>query len=177
MRLLEHFPSVAQPSLLFKTPLRLSQQDSGFTCRFRGRRLDPWSRKIPCAAEQLNPFTTTIEPGLQSPCTPTTESHAPYSLCSAAREATTAGSLSTVARGRPRLSTPESLRGAVKSQRSRSGKKTLHHQDLLPQSVQLSLWKNLLLRKVRNGGKCMGKSGGPSWVSGSPLREICGILD
>ena len=35
---------------------------------------DPWSRRIPCAAEQLSPRTTSLEPVLQSPGAPAMES-------------------------------------------------------------------------------------------------------
>ena len=36
-------------------------------------RFDPWSRKIPHAAEQLSPFPTTIEPVLSGPGAATAE--------------------------------------------------------------------------------------------------------
>ena len=38
---------------------------------------EPWSGKIPHAAEQLSPCATTTEPGLQSPRATTTEASAP----------------------------------------------------------------------------------------------------
>ena len=41
-------------------------------CQCRGHRFDPWSRKIPHAAEQLSPRATTTEPACHnywSPCT------------------------------------------------------------------------------------------------------------
>ena len=42
-----------------------------------GDRFEPWSGKIPHAAEQLSPCATTTEPALQSPRATTTEAHAP----------------------------------------------------------------------------------------------------
>ena len=41
-------------------PWLLSGKES--SCQCRTRRFDPWSRKIPCTTEQLNPCVTTIEP-------------------------------------------------------------------------------------------------------------------
>ena len=75
----------------------LSGQESPHQC---GRlELDPWSRKIPHAVQQLSPLAVTIVPVLQSLGTPTAEptchhcwSLVPLSLCSTTREAT-AGSL------------------------------------------------------------------------------------
>ena len=70
------------------------------TCQCRRHGFDPWSRKIPHAAEQLGPGTTTIEPGPQTLGATTTESLATttslavttaacvlQSPCSATREA------------------------------------------------------------------------------------------
>ena len=39
----------------------------------RGHGFEPWSKKIPHAAEQLSPDTTTTEPALWSPQATTTE--------------------------------------------------------------------------------------------------------
>ena len=53
-------------------PLWLSGKE--FTCQFRRHRFDPWAGKIPGAAEQLSPgTTTTCKPELQSLETATTE--------------------------------------------------------------------------------------------------------
>ena len=41
--------------------------------KFRGHGFEPWSGKIPHAAEQLSPCTTTTEPALYSPWATTTE--------------------------------------------------------------------------------------------------------
>ena len=43
-------------------PWWLNDNESACQCRRSG--FDPWSRKIPHAAEQLNPGATTIEPVL-----------------------------------------------------------------------------------------------------------------
>ena len=55
-------------------PWWLSGKES--SCRWR-HEFDPWSRKIPYAAEQLSLCTTTIEPALWSPGTANTEAHMP----------------------------------------------------------------------------------------------------
>jgi hypothetical protein len=39
-----------------------------FACQCRGRGLDPWSRKIPQASEQLSPCTTTSEARVPRAC-------------------------------------------------------------------------------------------------------------
>ena len=62
-------------------------------CQCRGHEFNPWSRKIPHAAEQL------------SLCAPTTAAHKPKSPCSATREVTTMRSPRTTAREQPLLST------------------------------------------------------------------------
>ena len=57
-------------------------------CQCRRCRFNPWSRKIPRAAEKLSPSTTTMEPGLWSPETTTAKALVPQSLCSTIRGAT-----------------------------------------------------------------------------------------
>ena len=64
----------------------------------RGQRFDFWSRRIPRAAGQLSPCTTTTEPVLWSPRATITEAHRPQSLCSTIREATAVKSPRTAAR-------------------------------------------------------------------------------
>ena len=56
------------------------------TCQWRRRRFDPWSGRIPHAAEQLNPCPTTIEPVLLSPCSATGEAAAMRSPRTTTRE-------------------------------------------------------------------------------------------
>jgi len=53
------------------------------TCQCRAHRFDPWSRKIPPAAEQLSPCARTTDPGLESPEAPSTEPmcHNDWSAC------------------------------------------------------------------------------------------------
>jgi len=46
-------------------------------CQCRRRMLNPWSRRIPHAVEQLSPCAATIEPVLQSLGTATTEATLP----------------------------------------------------------------------------------------------------
>ena len=46
----------------------------------QGHRFEPWSRKIPHAAEQLGLCATTTEPVLYSPCATTTEVCVPQLL-------------------------------------------------------------------------------------------------
>ena len=79
-------------------PCWLSGKES--TCQCRRHRFNPWSRKIPHAAEQLSPCTTTTEPGCRtwelqplSPRVTTTESRVPWSPCSTTRKATAVRSL------------------------------------------------------------------------------------
>ena len=68
-----------------------------------------WSGKIPHAAEQLSPRTTTIEPVLRnpllSPCTTAVEACVPQSLCSARRETTAERSRCTTATEQPSSAT------------------------------------------------------------------------
>ena len=45
-----------------------------------------WSGKVPRAAGQLNPSTTTTEPGLWNPCSSTREATAVRNLCTITRE-------------------------------------------------------------------------------------------
>ena len=61
----EHAPYCSLPYLVIKTrkqgrPWWCSGWES--TCQCRGHEFDPWSGKIPHAAEQLSPCTTTTEP-------------------------------------------------------------------------------------------------------------------
>ena len=51
---------------------------SAWQCK--GHRFKPWSRRIPHAAEQLSPCTTTTEPALQSSRATTTEVRVPQLL-------------------------------------------------------------------------------------------------
>ena len=81
-----------------------------FTCRCRRHGFNPWSRKLPHAAEQLCLCTSTIEPVLQSPeATSTEPTHRSYwsphtwSLCTPTREATAMRSPCIAARGKPLL--------------------------------------------------------------------------
>ena len=60
-----------------------------YVCQCRRCRFNPWSRKIPHAAEQLSPSATTTEPGLWSPETTTAKALVPQSLRSTIRGATT----------------------------------------------------------------------------------------
>ena len=53
-------------------PWRLSGKESACQCRRHG--FDPWSGRIPHAAEQLSPCTTATEPVVYSPGAVTTES-------------------------------------------------------------------------------------------------------
>ena len=62
---------------------------------------DPWSGKIPLAAEQLNLCSRAWEPQLPSPRAAATGAHSPSSLCSSAREATTMRSPHTATRETP----------------------------------------------------------------------------
>ena len=66
-----------------RSPWWLSVQESTCQCRRHPDQEtpDPWSRKIPHAADQLSSWATTIESVLQSQGTKTTEAHASYSLC------------------------------------------------------------------------------------------------
>ena len=59
----------------FGLPWWRSGQESA--CQCRGHGFEPWSRKIPRAAEQLSPCTTTTEPELWSPRATTTEARVP----------------------------------------------------------------------------------------------------
>ena len=52
-------------------PWCLSGRESA--CQYKRRGLDPWSGKVPHAAEQLSPCATAIEPLLWSPRTATPE--------------------------------------------------------------------------------------------------------
>ena len=61
-----------------------------YACRCRGHGFEPWSGKIPHAAEQLGPWATTTEP-------------AHLSLCSATGEATIVRGPRTVMKSGPRL--------------------------------------------------------------------------
>ena len=83
--------------LLEKKP-QLKHKDRGFpggsvgeesACQCRRLRFNPWSGKIPHAAERLNPWATNTEPVSQSPGAAATEARVPESLCSSTREATT----------------------------------------------------------------------------------------
>ena len=53
---------------------RLNGKESACQCRRCG--LDPWSRKLPCAMEQLSPCATSTEPVLSSPGAAATEAWA-----------------------------------------------------------------------------------------------------
>ena len=66
------------------------------TCRCRGHGFNPWSGKIPHAAEQLNPCATTTEPVCHNYWSPRAEGP-----CST-REATAVRSLHTPMRSNPR---------------------------------------------------------------------------
>ena len=75
-------------------PWWLSGKESA--CQNKRHGFDPWSRKIPHAAEQLSLCFTTIEPVLWSPGATATElvcgnygNPCALELCSIAREATT----------------------------------------------------------------------------------------
>ena len=59
-------------------------------CQCRGHGFEPWSRKIPHAAEQLGPWATTTEPARLEPVLPT-------------REATTVRGPRTAMKSGPRL--------------------------------------------------------------------------
>ena len=113
------FPTLTvNPCSSYKTRLRnypgrprwLSDGESA--CQSRGRRFDPWSRRIPHASEQLSPCATALEPLLWSPGAATTESsccacwslHAPEPVVYN-KGAATVGSLHTTARERPPLAT------------------------------------------------------------------------
>ena len=71
-------------------------------CQCRRQRFNPWSGKIPDAAEQLSLCTTTIETVLWSLGATTTEARTPQSSCSATREATTVRSLHSARKSGPR---------------------------------------------------------------------------
>ena len=82
-------------------------KESAGQCRWHG--LNPWSTKIPHAAEQLSPCSRAHELQLLSP--------RPYSLCSTRREAIAARSLCTPTREQlPPTTTRESPRTAMKTQ-------------------------------------------------------------
>ena len=65
-----------------------------FACQCRRHRFNPWSRKIPHAAEQLSSCTTTTELTchhywilcIESPCSATREATSVRSLCTTTRE-------------------------------------------------------------------------------------------
>ena len=77
-------------------------------CQCRGHGFELWSGKIPLAAEQLSPCTTTTEPVLWSPWATTAEptchnywSLCAWSPCSTTREATAMRSPRTTTKSRP----------------------------------------------------------------------------
>ena len=74
------------------------------TCQCRRHGFNPWSGKIPHAAEQLSSCATATEPVLQSPGAAPTEAHVPQSPCST-REATAMKSLRTATGDEPPLAT------------------------------------------------------------------------
>ena len=65
----------------------------------------PWSGKIPHAARQLSPCTTTTDPVLYSPGATSAEAQTFKSLCSATREAAAMRSWCTATREEPPLTT------------------------------------------------------------------------
>ena len=74
-------------------PWWLRGKESAYQCR--RHRFNPWYRKIPHAAKQLNPWATTTEPVLWSPWdallsqrVTTMEARVPWSPCSSTRKAT-----------------------------------------------------------------------------------------
>ena len=77
-------------------------------CQYRGHEFEPWSGKIPHAAEQLGPCATTTEPVLYSPwATPTEPARCNYwssracSPCSVTRKATAVRGPRTAMKGGP----------------------------------------------------------------------------
>ena len=95
-------------------------------CQCRGHGFEPWSRKIPHAAEQLGPCTITTEPVLWSPRATTTEpvchnhwSPCALSPCSTTREATAMrGPRSAMKSGPCSPQLEKSLHAATKTQHS-----------------------------------------------------------
>ena len=75
-------------------------------CQCRRHGFDPWSGKIPQAAEQLSLCATTTEPVHQSPAAAATEACAPGSPCSAAGEAPAMRRPCTAASEQPRCPQP-----------------------------------------------------------------------
>ena len=67
------------PSFLFLNVLSTSLVAQWLRIRLpmQGHGFEPWSGKIPHAAEQLSPCATTTEPALQSPRATTTEARTP----------------------------------------------------------------------------------------------------
>ena len=87
-------------------------------CQCRGHGFDPWSGKIPQAAEQLSPWATTTEPTCHnywSPCA--------YSPCSATREATAMRSLHAATKSSPHL--PQLEKGRTQQWRPNAAKKKI----------------------------------------------------
>ena len=88
-------------------------------CQCRGHAFEPWSGRIPHAAEQLSTCTTAAEPALWSPRATTTEAHTPRARAPQ-REATAMRSPCTAMRRVPRL--PQLERAHAQQQGPNSAK-------------------------------------------------------
>ena len=81
---MKSYCSLSWPKSLFKVFIwGLPWWSSGWesACHCRGHGLDPWSGKMSCALEQLNPCTITIEPVLLESGAATREANVVRSLC------------------------------------------------------------------------------------------------
>ena len=99
--------------MLFRSRASLVAQWSAWQCRGHG--FNPWSGKIPHAAEQLSPCTTTTETALWKPRATTTE---PRATTTEARVL--------------RLLKPECLEPVLHNKRSHRNEKPPHHNEEWP---------------------------------------------
>ena len=97
----------------FKISMGLPSWCSGWesACRCRGHGFEPWSGRIPHAAEQLGPCATATEP-------------APWSLCSTSREATATRSPCTATKSGPR--SPQLEKDCTEQQRPNTAKNKIN---------------------------------------------------
>ena len=90
----------------------------GSACQCRVHGFEPWSGKIPHAAEQLSPCATTTEPALQSPRATTTEPACLESMLRNKRSHHNEKPAHSNEKQPPLAAASESLRAATKTQRS-----------------------------------------------------------